>query len=106
MLEPTARWPSISEGEGRGDHVTATFGQPQEPSQAYSDSKACDVALALAWRRRLPKVASAAVDPGGVRPNWPVPALPVMLHRPRTHRRRRQPMRSARDTMIPSGPRT
>jgi NAD(P)-dependent dehydrogenase (short-subunit alcohol dehydrogenase family) len=61
---------------GRPD--PATLGRPQEPSQAYSDSKACDVALALAWGRRLPRVASAA------RPNWPALALPVMSHRPRT----------------------
>jgi NAD(P)-dependent dehydrogenase (short-subunit alcohol dehydrogenase family) len=50
---------------GRPD--PATLGGPQEPSQAYSDSKACDVALALAWGRRLPRVASAAVDPGWVK---------------------------------------
>lgn len=67
---------------GRPD--PATLGGPQEPSQAYSDSKACDVALALAWGRRRPGVASAAVDPAGLRPNWPAPALPVMSHRPRT----------------------
>ena len=30
-------------------------------------SEACDVALALAWGRRLPTVASAAVDPGYVK---------------------------------------
>jgi NAD(P)-dependent dehydrogenase (short-subunit alcohol dehydrogenase family) len=50
---------------GRPD--PATLGRPQEPSQAYSDSKACDVALALAWGRRLPRIASAAVDPGWVK---------------------------------------
>ncbi len=50
---------------GRPD--PATLGRRQEPSQAYADSKACDVALALAWGRRLPKLASAAVDPGWVR---------------------------------------
>jgi hypothetical protein len=50
---------------GRPD--PATLGRPQEPSQAYSDSKACNVALALAWGRRLPRVASAAVDPGWVK---------------------------------------
>jgi NAD(P)-dependent dehydrogenase (short-subunit alcohol dehydrogenase family) len=50
---------------GRPD--PATLGQPQEPSRAYADSKACDVALALAWGRRLTKLASAAVDPGWVK---------------------------------------
>jgi NAD(P)-dependent dehydrogenase (short-subunit alcohol dehydrogenase family) len=50
---------------GRPD--PATLGRPQEPSRAYADSKACDVALAMAWGRRLPTVASAAVDPGWVK---------------------------------------
>jgi NAD(P)-dependent dehydrogenase (short-subunit alcohol dehydrogenase family) len=50
---------------GRPD--PATLGGPQEPSRAYADSKACDVALAMAWGRRLPTVASAAVDPGWVK---------------------------------------
>jgi NAD(P)-dependent dehydrogenase (short-subunit alcohol dehydrogenase family) len=39
----------------------------RDPRQAYADSKACDVALAMAWGRRLPQVASAAVDPGWVK---------------------------------------
>ena len=56
---------SSSASFGRPD--PATLGRPQQPSQAYSDSKACDVALALVWDRRLPKVASAAVDPGWVK---------------------------------------
>jgi NAD(P)-dependent dehydrogenase (short-subunit alcohol dehydrogenase family) len=56
---------SSSANFGRPD--PATLGRPQQPSQAYSDSKACDVALALAWGRRLPRVASAAVDPGWVK---------------------------------------
>jgi NAD(P)-dependent dehydrogenase (short-subunit alcohol dehydrogenase family) len=43
------------------------LGRQQEPRQAYADSKACDVALALAWGRRLPTIASAAVDPGWVK---------------------------------------
>jgi NAD(P)-dependent dehydrogenase (short-subunit alcohol dehydrogenase family) len=50
---------------GRPD--PATLGRRQEPSRAYADSKACDVALALAWGRRLPAVASVAVDPGWVK---------------------------------------
>ena len=50
---------------GRPD--PALLGRQQEPRRAYSDSKACDVALALAWGRRLPAVASAAVDPGWVK---------------------------------------
>ena len=45
----------------------SALGGAREPRQAYADSKACDVALALAWGRRLPGVASAAVDPGWVR---------------------------------------
>ena len=44
----------------------SALGGSREPRQAYADSKAADVALALGWGRRLP-VASAAVDPGWVR---------------------------------------
>lgn len=51
-------------GSGRPD--PAHLGEPQESSRAYADSKACDVALAGAWNRRLPDVASAALDPGWV----------------------------------------
>ncbi len=52
-------------GSGRPD--PAALGQERDPRRAYADSKACDVALAQAWDRRLPAVASAAVDPGWVR---------------------------------------
>lgn len=45
----------------------ATLGQATDPRRAYAESKACDVALAMAWDRRLPDVASAAVDPGWVK---------------------------------------
>lgn len=41
------------------------LGGSREPRQAYADSKACDVALAVAWGRRL-SLPSAAVDPGWV----------------------------------------
>ena len=52
------------------------LGQERDPRQAYADSKACDVALALAWSRRLPQVASAAVDPGWVRTKLASPGAP------------------------------
>lgn len=52
-------------GSGRPD--PSMLGGPQPASRAYADSKACDVALAMAWGRRLPQLASAAVDPGWVR---------------------------------------
>ena len=52
-------------GSGRPD--PAALGRPQSESRAYAESKACDVALAMAWARRLPRLASAAVDPGWVR---------------------------------------
>lgn len=42
------------------------LGEVTDPSRAYSDSKACDVALAIAWGRRRPDLASAALDPGWV----------------------------------------
>ena len=52
-------------GSGRPD--PATLGRLQPEGRAYADSKACDVALAMAWGRRLPQLASAAVDPGWVK---------------------------------------
>ena len=51
-------------GSGRPD--PARLGQPQDAQRAYADSKACDVALAVAWARRRPELASAALDPGWV----------------------------------------
>jgi NAD(P)-dependent dehydrogenase (short-subunit alcohol dehydrogenase family) len=44
----------------------SALGGARDPRQAYADSKAADVALALAWGRRL-DLPSAAVDPGWVR---------------------------------------
>jgi NAD(P)-dependent dehydrogenase (short-subunit alcohol dehydrogenase family) len=44
----------------------SALGGARDPRQAYADSKAADVALALAWGRRL-GIPSAAVDPGWVR---------------------------------------
>jgi NAD(P)-dependent dehydrogenase (short-subunit alcohol dehydrogenase family) len=52
-------------GSGRPD--PERLGAEQSPAQAYADSKACDVALAQAWQRRRPGLASAALDPGWVR---------------------------------------
>ncbi|HEU0101331.1 MAG TPA: SDR family NAD(P)-dependent oxidoreductase [Mycobacteriales bacterium] len=51
---------------GSGRPKPTALGGTREPRQAYADSKACDVALAQAWGRRLPGVASAALDPGWV----------------------------------------
>ena len=51
---------------GSGRPKPSALGATREPRQAYADSKACDVALAQAWGRRLPGVASAALDPGWV----------------------------------------
>lgn len=50
---------------GSGRLRPTALGGSREPRQAYADSKACDIALALAWGRRL-AIASAAVDPGWV----------------------------------------
>lgn len=44
----------------------SALGGAREPRQAYADSKATDVALAIGWGRRL-GISSAAVDPGWVR---------------------------------------
>ncbi len=52
-------------GSGRPD--PAALGRVTDPRTAYAHSKACDVALAIGWGCRLPRVASAAVDPGWVR---------------------------------------
>jgi len=52
---------------GSGRPKPSALGAERDPRQAYADSKACDVALAVGWGRRLPGVASAAVDPGWVR---------------------------------------
>ena len=52
---------------GSGRPKPTALGGERDPRQAYADAKACDIALALAWGRRLPGIASAAVDPGWVR---------------------------------------
>ena len=44
----------------------SALGGERDPRQAYADSKAADVALALGWGRRL-DIPCAAVDPGWVR---------------------------------------
>jgi NAD(P)-dependent dehydrogenase (short-subunit alcohol dehydrogenase family) len=54
----------------------ATLGRETDPRQAYAESKACDVALALAWNRRLPLVISVAVDPGWVKTKLASPGAP------------------------------
>jgi NAD(P)-dependent dehydrogenase (short-subunit alcohol dehydrogenase family) len=46
-------------------------------SQAYSDSKLLDTALAFALARRWPDVLSNAVSPAGWLPKWAVPAPPM-----------------------------
>lgn len=51
-------------GSGRPD--PERLGSVEDPHRAYADSKACDVALAVAWGRRRPGLASAALDPGWV----------------------------------------
>lgn len=52
-------------GSGRVDPVR--LGAARDPWQAYADSKAIDVALALGWTRRLPGLRVGAVDPGWVK---------------------------------------
>lgn len=52
---------------GSGRPKPSALGSARDPRQAYADSKACDIALALAWGRRLPHVTSAAIDPGWVK---------------------------------------
>jgi NAD(P)-dependent dehydrogenase (short-subunit alcohol dehydrogenase family) len=79
LLAPDLRGRLLWLGSGMassGRPDPATLGRPQEPSRAYADSKACDVALALAWHRRIPTVVSAAVDPGWVKTKLAVPGAP------------------------------
>lgn len=52
---------------GSGRPKPTALGGAKDPRQAYADSKACDVALALGWARRRPDLVVAAVDPGWVR---------------------------------------
>jgi len=52
-------------GSGRVD--PNRLGAATEPWQAYADSKAVDVALALGWARRLPDLRVGAVEPGWVK---------------------------------------
>lgn len=52
-------------GSGRVD--PDRLGAATDPAQAYADSKAVDVALALGWARRRPDLLVGAVDPGWVR---------------------------------------
>jgi len=52
------------------------LGASREPRQAYADSKACDVALAIGWGRRLPGITSAAIDPGWVKSKLAGPGAP------------------------------
>ena len=52
-------------GSGRVD--PADLGAATDPGQAYADSKAVDVALALGWARRRPDLLVGAVDPGWVK---------------------------------------
>ena len=62
----------------------AALGREIDPRRAYAESKACDVALALAWNRRLPDVISVAVDPGWVKTKLASPGAPATSARPRT----------------------
>lgn len=51
---------------GSGRVRPEALGHEDDPRQAYADSKAVDVCLALAWARRRPDLVTAAVDPGWV----------------------------------------
>jgi NAD(P)-dependent dehydrogenase (short-subunit alcohol dehydrogenase family) len=52
---------------GSGRPKPTALGGAKDPRQAYADSKACDIALALGWARRRPDLTVAAVDPGWVK---------------------------------------
>jgi len=58
----------LGSGMARSGRVEPeALGCEDDAPRAYANSKACDVALAQAWGRRLPGTPSAAVDPGWVR---------------------------------------
>ena len=61
-------------GSGRID--PDGLGTATDPKRAYSDSKALDVLLALAWARRLPGLTVGAVDPGWVGTKLATPGAP------------------------------
>jgi NAD(P)-dependent dehydrogenase (short-subunit alcohol dehydrogenase family) len=64
----TGRLLWLGSGMARSGRIRLdALGAERNPRQAYADSKAADVALAMAWDRRIPGVASAAVDPGWVK---------------------------------------
>jgi NAD(P)-dependent dehydrogenase (short-subunit alcohol dehydrogenase family) len=61
-------------GSGRVD--PDRLGATRDGGQAYADSKAIDVALALAWARRRPDLLVGAVDPGWVKTKLASPGAP------------------------------
>lgn len=61
---------------GSGRVEPGRLGAATEPWQAYADSKAVDVALALGWARRLPDLLVGAVDPGWVKTKLASPGAP------------------------------
>lgn len=61
---------------GSGHPDPADPGAATDASRAYADSKASDVLLAQAWGRRLPEVASVALDPGWVKTKLASPGAP------------------------------
>ncbi len=61
-------------GSGRVD--PRRLGAAEDRWQAYADSKAVDVALALGWARRLPDLRVGAVDPGWVKTKLASPGAP------------------------------
>ena len=64
---------------GRPD--PARLGDEDDPRRAYAQSKAGNVALAIGWGRRLPHLASAAVDPGWVPTKLASPGAPGQVQR-------------------------
>jgi NAD(P)-dependent dehydrogenase (short-subunit alcohol dehydrogenase family) len=61
-------------GSGRVD--PDRLGSARDGAQAYADSKAVDVALALGWARRRPDLLVGAVDPGWVKTKLASPGAP------------------------------
>jgi NAD(P)-dependent dehydrogenase (short-subunit alcohol dehydrogenase family) len=83
LIPLPARSIYLASGMAGGGHIVIDDLQrerrPWSGSGAYSDSKLCDIALALAIARRYPGTVSTAVGPGWVRTRMGGPGAPTDL---------------------------
>ncbi len=83
LIPLPARLIYLSSGMATGGHIVVDDlhrrRRPWSAVGAYSDSKLCDIALALAMARRHPEIAVTAVDPGWVRTRMGGAGAPTSL---------------------------